>query len=371
MKTYKTYQVFVSSTFGDLKEERRAVSTALLSINCIPIGLEMFPAVGDSLFDYNKKIIDSCDYFILIIGKKYGSISKEAQISFVEMEYEYAKSQNIPALTFIFEDGESSKNYESDKLENSKFESFKKSIIQKSLVRFFRSSDDLAASIVVSVSALIRDKSALGWAKDISHDTNTSLIKESEKSLNNELLDEFYKLNKKIDDLLFLQKAQEESLHPVNDKVRVFIGSSVEGLDVARSIQAELTYDYEIEIWNQGTVFGLGTSTLEALEQAVKSYDIGIFIFTPDDELISRGESKQVARDNVIFELGLFIGKLTRFRAFVIHPGGKGISIPSDLAGITTAPYDPHHPNLRAALGPACHAIRNAIRRITRSPVAG
>src|SRR4051794_9494911 len=66
-------------------------------------------------------------------------------------------------------------------------------------------------------------------------------------------------------------------------KHRVFIGSSTEGLSVANQIQALLQYDLEVEVWNQGTVFGLGTATLEALEAAVVGYDFGIFVFTPVD----------------------------------------------------------------------------------------
>jgi predicted nucleotide-binding protein len=145
---------------------------------------------------------------------------------------------------------------------------------------------------------------------------------------------------------------------------RAFLGSSVEGLEIANKVQVLLEYDLNVEIWNQGTVFGLGDATLEALEQAVLTYDFGIFIFTPDDQIHIRGTFKPVARDNVVFELGLFIGKLTRKRAFVIHPAKKAIALPSDLAGITTATYDPDKPNPAAALGPTCQKIREAVKRI-------
>lgn len=148
-----------------------------------------------------------------------------------------------------------------------------------------------------------------------------------------------------------------------HQKPRIFIASSFEGLKVARSIQTELNYDFTVEIWNQDTVFGLGTATIEALENAVTKYDFGIFVFTPDDQLHTRGEIKSVARDNVVFELGLFIGKLTRFRAFVIHPDKKTIYLPSDLMGMKTATYDSGNPNLRVAIGPACEEIRNAVIR--------
>jgi predicted nucleotide-binding protein len=146
----------------------------------------------------------------------------------------------------------------------------------------------------------------------------------------------------------------------VATRPRIFIGSSTEGLPVANQIQASLQYEFETAVWNQGTVFGLGTATLEALESAVLSYDFGIFVFTPDDEVHMRNQTKQIARDNVIFELGLFIGKLTRRRAFVVQPRGA-LALPSDLSGITTASYDPNHSNLSAAVGPACQQVRDAI----------
>lgn len=151
---------------------------------------------------------------------------------------------------------------------------------------------------------------------------------------------------------------------------KVFIGSSTEGLRVANTLRRLLKGEVAAVVWNQDTVFGLGTATLEALEQAVSNYDFGIFAFTPDDQLQSRGESKRVARDNVIFELGLFIGKLTRQRAFIVHPSKKVIELPSDLLGITTAAYDPNKSNLTEALKPACRKIRTAVQKAL-SPIGG
>lgn len=152
-----------------------------------------------------------------------------------------------------------------------------------------------------------------------------------------------------------------EGIEP-DGKPRIFIGSSSEGLDIANKLQELLSGEFSVVVWNQGTIFGLGTSTLEALEAAVLEFHHAVFVFTPDDQLNIRGEVKPVARDNVLFELGMFIGKLGRKRAFVIHPGKKGVSLPSDLAGITTAPYDAAEKNLAAALGPIATRIRAAVR---------
>jgi predicted nucleotide-binding protein len=147
-------------------------------------------------------------------------------------------------------------------------------------------------------------------------------------------------------------------------KPRIFVGSSSEGIEIARAIQSELHREFSVEIWNQNTVFGLGTATIEALESAVETYDFGIFIFTPDDEVIMREVQHKVPRDNLIFELGLFIGKLGRFRAFAVKPHDAGIQLPSDLKGMSIAGYDPESKNIHAALGPACRQIRIAINAI-------
>lgn len=150
---------------------------------------------------------------------------------------------------------------------------------------------------------------------------------------------------------------------------RVFIGSSSEGLRVANAIQSLLHQELIVEVWNQGTIFGLGNATLEDLEAAVLTYGFGVFVFTPDDQLESRGTVRTVARDNVLFEFGLFVGKLTRKRAFIVR--SPTVSLPSDLAGINTAVYDPTAPNLTAALGPACQRIRGAIEHATNTAARG
>ncbi len=154
-----------------------------------------------------------------------------------------------------------------------------------------------------------------------------------------------------------------QSSNPANFKrPKMFIGSSVEGLEVAQALQSGLEYDFEVELWNQNTIFRLGTASVEALESALKQFEFALFVFTPDDLVKKRQESSFTPRDNVIFEAGLFIGKLSRFRAFVVHPRNVEIQIPSDLNGITMATYDGNASSLDAALGPACRNIRQACR---------
>jgi predicted nucleotide-binding protein len=147
-----------------------------------------------------------------------------------------------------------------------------------------------------------------------------------------------------------------------NKRPKIFVGSSVEGLSVARAIQTELEHDFDVEIWNQSDVFVLGSATLEALEAAVATYDFAIFVFTPDDEISMREKTKPVARDNVIFEAGLFIGKIGRRRSFIVRPRDVQMQIPTDLHGITAANYDSSKGNLIAAVGAACTKIRSTVK---------
>lgn len=151
------------------------------------------------------------------------------------------------------------------------------------------------------------------------------------------------------------------SIEQKSKKAKIFIGSSSEGLEVARKIQNDLSLNFDVVIWNQGIFDRLGLSFLEILEETVNTFDYGIFVFTRDDKIESRGETKTIARDNVIFELGMFVGKLNRKKAFLIHPQKTDIHILTDFSGITKASYDPTTSNLQAALGPACDKIRTSI----------
>ena len=81
------YQVFVSSTFADLKDERQKVIQALMEMDCIPAGMELFPAANDEQWEFIKRVIDDCDYYILIIGGRYGSLTSEG-ISYTEKEFD-------------------------------------------------------------------------------------------------------------------------------------------------------------------------------------------------------------------------------------------------------------------------------------------
>lgn len=148
-------------------------------------------------------------------------------------------------------------------------------------------------------------------------------------------------------------------------KPKIFIGSSVEGLSVAYAIQQNLTHDAEATVWDQG-VFALSKTTIESLNQVLESVDFGIFVFSPDDETVMRGEKSSSVRDNVLFELGLFIGKLGRDRVFFVVPDGCHIHIPTDLLGIAPGKYNPNREDksFQAATGATCNQIRIQIKKL-------
>lgn len=154
------------------------------------------------------------------------------------------------------------------------------------------------------------------------------------------------------------------SLSPPNPVPRVFIGSSVEGLAVAKAIQSGLSHSgANVETWTQN-VFTASSGTMESLEKKAATTDLAILVATADDATKIRGKKVAVARDNVIFELGLFMGAIGRDRTVFVIPRGAKLHIPSDLLGITPLDYDPPPDlaDLPARLGHVCTEIERLIK---------
>lgn len=149
-----------------------------------------------------------------------------------------------------------------------------------------------------------------------------------------------------------------------NEKARLFVISSKEALHIAREIQSILQHDLLIQVWTDG-VFFASSYAIEALELAVASSDFAIAIAQPDDKLHTRGAEFKVARDNVIFELGLFMGKLGRQRSILFQPSGQELKLPSDLQGLTAVSYKTGDPkDLTMLMGPACTQVRKLVQEL-------
>jgi hypothetical protein len=145
-------------------------------------------------------------------------------------------------------------------------------------------------------------------------------------------------------------------------KPSLFIGSAEEGIDLARSVRGALETDAEITLWKDG-FFRPGTTYIDSLINALPRFDFAILILRPEDLVVSRDVSTFGPRDNVIFELGLFMGRLGKERTFMLHQANTPIKLPSDLAGVTAATYQwPREDNdYRNAVGGACDSIRKVI----------
>ena len=150
-----------------------------------------------------------------------------------------------------------------------------------------------------------------------------------------------------------------------NDKPLAFIASSVEALPIAKAIQNHLHHICLCPKWSENT-FSLSEYPLESLEAKLDQADFGIFVFHPDDKIIYRKEEKASVRDNVLIELGMFVGRLGRKRTFMVVPSNKDIQIPSDLNGLTPAKYELQENSEinDTLLAPACNQIEAIILKL-------
>jgi len=146
------------------------------------------------------------------------------------------------------------------------------------------------------------------------------------------------------------------------DKIQIFIMCSTEGLKIARAVQSGLEDGaFQVSVWKDG-VFRDSQYAIEELESELDHSDFAIAVVPPDRTTTGREKHKPPPRDNVIFELGFFIGRLGRHRSLLLEPRGDAVKLPSDLTGLTTIPYRAAPgKGLAAALAPACQRIREIV----------
>lgn len=187
----RKYQVFISSTYADLVEERKKVLDMLLMADCIPAGMEAFVATDIEQFEVIKKVIDLCDYYVLIIGQRYGSINPQTGVSYTEMEYDYAIEKNIPVLVFARDEQvtlEESKT-ESDEYKRGKLREFRTKALSNRLCSIWKNTDELVGQIAVSIMTAKQNIKRPGWQRGADYDEASlrreimRLEKENEKLL--------------------------------------------------------------------------------------------------------------------------------------------------------------------------------------------
>lgn len=153
-------------------------------------------------------------------------------------------------------------------------------------------------------------------------------------------------------------------VRPAHQAPRVFIICSVEALDIARAIETQLEHDKVfVKIWTDG-VFRASKYPIESLEEQLDESDFAIAIAQPDDTVkTSRGKEKNTPRDNVIFELGLFVGRLGRLRSILLEPRGEEVHLPSDLSGLTTIGYRTDR-DWQSNVSVACTRLREVFKEL-------
>lgn len=162
----KRYQVFISSTYADLTDERSRVIRTVMELDCIPAGMELFPAIDEEQFEFIKRVIDACDYYLLIIGGRYGTVSPTGA-SYTEMEYDYALSRGLKVIALLHDSPDSIPfgKSEKDPTQREKLQQFRNTVAKGRLVKFWNKADELPALVSLSLSSAIRTYPAVGWVR--------------------------------------------------------------------------------------------------------------------------------------------------------------------------------------------------------------
>lgn len=212
----KKYQVFISSTYRDLKEERIAVTLYLLDNDCIPVGMEQFPASNMSQMDYIKKMLQDCDYYILILGGKYGTPDSDG-IGFTEKEFDYAKSIGIPVMSFVVKDMKSLQGRQLEETDEmrGKLNAFREKVCSDKLVNFYTDIGDLKAKIGTSLHRCFEDFPRPGWVRgDSVPAPEEGLDADAIKKIAKQALKESMATDEEVDEMLnsvFGKKVQDRT----------------------------------------------------------------------------------------------------------------------------------------------------------------
>ncbi|NOE27305.1 DUF4062 domain-containing protein [Ruegeria sp. HKCCD6157] len=175
----KKYQVFLSSTYSDLQTVRDSITRALYEMDCIPVGMEAFPAADEEQFEFIKKLIDQTDYYVLVIGARYGSIAPDG-MSYTEKEYRYALEIGVPVLAFVHSSPDTLPKEVSDISDPIKAEGFyrfRNDVTAARMVKMWENDQTLPASVVLALNRAFATAPRQGWVRSPSVDNEKTLEK--------------------------------------------------------------------------------------------------------------------------------------------------------------------------------------------------
>ena len=210
----KKLQVFVSSTYTDLKEERQAAVEAILDAGHIPAGMELFKAGNESQLKTIYKWIDESDVYMLILGGRYGSIEEKSGKSYTQLEYEYALSKKILVFAVVLSESFLTQKITSlglkdatEQIAPDKYQIFK-SLVTSKIIREVDDCKDIKLAIHSTLNEFLNEYNLTGWIRNTNENNCFQLIKE-----NNSLLKENNSLNKQI------QKLQEQLVSKSKEQI--------------------------------------------------------------------------------------------------------------------------------------------------------
>ncbi|CAH9068448.1 hypothetical protein PSECIP111951_04152 [Pseudoalteromonas holothuriae] len=172
----KRFQVFISSTFVDLVDERQAVLKSILEMDHMPAGMELFPAADDTAWNLIKDVIDASDYYVLIIGGRYGSLNEEG-LSYTEKEYRYAISTKKAVIPLLHQNPD---NLPRDKTETDesaweKLKSFREEVEDKHTCVYWSNADELKSKVIIGLTSTVKRSPAIGWVRADNVPSETTL----------------------------------------------------------------------------------------------------------------------------------------------------------------------------------------------------
>lgn len=270
----KKAQVFISSTYIDLKEEREAAVEATLDAGHIPAGMELFKAGNESQINTIKRWIDESDIYMLILGGRYGTIEEGSGKSYTHLEYEYALEKGLPIFAVILNESTVLKKASQigvdramEQVNVDKYKNFK-NIASSKIVKYVDDIKDIKLSVHTALNEILRLNDISGWIKGSEVEDNTKIIKENAKLLkeNNKLQKEIEKLKNEI------EKSKDDKIGKYNYRDLKQIFTKKEFTISARLVKKEeditLNYMKFIEIYRNDLITGitnkLGISDLES-----------------------------------------------------------------------------------------------------------
>jgi hypothetical protein len=300
----KKFQIFISSTYEDLKEERSKVVATILKSNHFPIGMEMFSADNIEQWEQIKRTIDSSDYYILIIKRRYGSMTKEG-ISYTEKEYNYAREKKIPILAFIVGNDAiiANKDIEDVPKKMRLLNKFTERVKSNNPCDFWNNVDELCAQINQALHKQFNTNERVGWVKSDTIGANENIKKLNEETiLQTKKLAEYEIIRRNEDIRLaydFLDNINDRIIHSIKKQTYIDNFNREIVLDIqGNSLKVSITTRIDFLNVKEGINYYSSNPRFETLEQAesYKHEEFSINRIDNTNKIISKIEQTNVNR---------------------------------------------------------------------------